>query len=223
MNKLITIVLLLLSSSVSFAQFKGRITDKRDRPKKNIWIYKKDTSESVVSDKTGKFVFQTVNPNDTLIMNVSKKAVAVIPVGNMNNIVIVLDKKHIIISNGNINYSKDYETVNNKTFASNIITREQIERMSANSIYDIFRNGIPGVIVTEDAQGYLVLIRGGSSIESGNEVLFIIDGMSYESSAEVDAQLSINDIEKIEVLKEGTGYGVKGANGVIIITTIPER
>ena len=32
--------------------------------------------------------------------------------------------------------------------------------------------------------------------------------------------VSINDIDKVEIQKDGASYGMKGANGVIIITTI---
>ena len=91
--------------------------------------------------------------------------------------------------------------------------------MSAHSIYEILRNGFTGVTVIDTENGPIVVIRGGSSLESGNEALFVIDGMTYESSSEVDSQLSVHDIEKIEILKEGSGYGVRGANGVVIITT----
>lgn len=52
------------------------------------------------------------------------------------------------------------------------------------------------------------------------EPLFVVDGTQYENSADVDASISINDIEKIEVMKDGGAYGMKGANGVIIITTM---
>lgn len=102
---------------------------------------------------------------------------------------------------------------------SNVITRNQIQQMSASSIYDILRSSVPGVTVTEGGKGSIVTIRGTNSLESNIEPLFIIDGSEYESSADANAQVSINDIEKIEIDKDGSAYGVRGANGVIIITT----
>ena len=53
-----------------------------------------------------------------------------------------------------------------------------------------------------------------------NEPLFVVDGTLYESSSEVDGVVTINDIDKVEIQKDGAAYGMKGANGVIIITTI---
>ena len=54
----------------------------------------------------------------------------------------------------------------------------------------------------------------------GGEGTVEIDGTVYESSQEADSAISVNDIEKIEVLKDGSIYGARGANGAILITTV---
>lgn len=64
-----------------------------------------------------------------------------------------------------------------------------------------------------------ISLRGGTSLELDNEPLFVIDGTNYESSNEADRSVNINDIEKIEVYKDGSAFGFKGANGAIVITT----
>lgn len=81
-----------------------------------------------------------------------------------------------------------------------------------------------------------IRIRGGNSVNGGNEPLYVIDGViiyNDNSSANLGisrsagslnplAALSPNDIESIEVLKDVSAsaiYGSRGANGVIIITT----
>lgn len=53
-----------------------------------------------------------------------------------------------------------------------------------------------------------------------SEPLFIVDGTMFESSAEVDAVISIEEIMRVEVSKDGSAYGMKGSNGAIIITTL---
>ena len=65
--------------------------------------------------------------------------------------------------------------------------------------------------------GVNILLRGSRSIYGDNSPLFIIDGLpgSYDD-------ISPNDIESIDVLKDASStaiYGSAGANGVIIITT----
>lgn len=83
----------------------------------------------------------------------------------------------------------------------------------------------PGVVIGRTSSGDLTIrIRGGSSSVSGNNApLYIVDGVPFSPS--VDGGLSgINpsDIQSIKVLKDAadiTMYGIRGANGVIVIKT----
>ncbi|POY37869.1 SusC/RagA family protein [Solitalea longa] len=89
-------------------------------------------------------------------------------------------------------------------------------------------SGAPGGSVS-------IRIRGGTSINAGNEPLYVIDGFPiYNADATTDAGVTTgppinplsginpSDIESIDVLKDASAtaiYGSRGANGVIIITT----
>ena len=61
------------------------------------------------------------------------------------------------------------------------------------------------------------LIRGGSSVNLGNDPIVIVDGVTRDMS-----DLNTNDIESIEVLKDAASagiYGARASNGVILVTT----
>jgi len=82
-----------------------------------------------------------------------------------------------------------------------------------------------GVTIGHASDGTLtVRIRGGSSSTYGNNMpLYIIDGVPFQPSAE-GGLTGINpyDIASIKALKDAadiTMYGVRGANGVIVIKT----
>ena len=63
-----------------------------------------------------------------------------------------------------------------------------------------------------------IRVRGGGSITGDNSPLFIVDGFPVNSISDI----SPNDIESIDVLKDASStaiYGSRGANGVIIVTT----
>lgn len=87
------------------------------------------------------------------------------------------------------------------------------------------RSGTPGI-------GANMFLRGYSSLAATNQPLFIVDGMIYDTgfygssiiSGNIDNPLTFidpKDIDKITVLKDGgTMYGTKGANGVVLISTI---
>lgn len=66
--------------------------------------------------------------------------------------------------------------------------------------------------------GIKVQIRGAGSINSSNDVLFVVDGLPGVDPS----SLSPDDIETIDVLKDASAasiYGTRAANGVVLITT----
>ncbi|WP_223154668.1 SusC/RagA family TonB-linked outer membrane protein [Aestuariibaculum sediminum] len=86
------------------------------------------------------------------------------------------------------------------------------------------KSGVPGA-------GAYLTIRGFNSLYATNRPLIVVDGMVYDdndygsgilqyNSSSPLAMIDVKDIEDITVLKDGSSiYGVKGANGVIVITT----
>jgi len=82
---------------------------------------------------------------------------------------------------------------------------------------------VSGVTVTRTGDGISVRIRGGGSSANNGEPLYLIDGVPVQAGP--GGSLSgINpyDIESIRVLKDPADtamYGMRGANGVIVIRT----
>jgi TonB-linked SusC/RagA family outer membrane protein len=77
------------------------------------------------------------------------------------------------------------------------------------------RSGQPG----KDASDFF--IRGVSSLNpGGNQPLIIVDDIEY--TYEQLSQINVNEIESISILKDASTtavYGIKGANGVLVVTT----
>lgn len=210
----------ILLTTISIGQdFRGVIVDAKQRPLRGMKVWKKNSMESVKTNKMGVFSFSGLQPTDTLVVSISKKEEAIIPVDNLTQASLKIEKKFFILFDGQKDNKREYSKIIRVNYNSNILTREQIQKLSANTIYDLFKGGaIPGVTVN----GNKITIRGGSSFELDNEPLFVVDGTLYESSSEVDGVVSINDIDKVEIQKDGAAYGMKGANGAIIITTIKQ-
>jgi len=106
----------------------------------------------------------------------------------------------------------------------NTVTGDELDRAGDDAIIKTLSAKVPGVWVTMTADGSLaVRIRGTSSISANIEPLYIIDGMAVEPGPN-GALNGINphDIASIEVLKDAASlsfYGVRAANGVIVIRT----
>jgi TonB-dependent SusC/RagA subfamily outer membrane receptor len=106
---------------------------------------------------------------------------------------------------------------------SNVATDSQWNGQSVGRAEELLAGRFPGVEVYRVQGGIGVRIRGGTSVNGSNEPLYVVDGMTIEPGPG-GALVGINpaDIEKIEVLKDAGStaqWGVRGANGVIVIKT----
>lgn len=75
------------------------------------------------------------------------------------------------------------------------------------------------ITVTPKGSGFSIQSRGSGSFASSNEPLVIIDGAS-RTTADLRG-ISPKEVERIEIVKDAAAsfYRVRGANGVIVITT----
>ena len=109
------------------------------------------------------------------------------------------------------------------------------EGIPASTIDDALQGRLPGVVFSRGSgalgSAVSIRVRGVASINAGNQPLIVIDGLIFEgmsgfglgsSGTNPLLNLNPNDIESIEVLKEGAAsaiYGSRGSNGVILINT----
>ncbi|HEX9692611.1 MAG TPA: SusC/RagA family TonB-linked outer membrane protein [Gemmatimonadales bacterium] len=96
---------------------------------------------------------------------------------------------------------------------------------------ELIQAKVPGVRVVDSGEpggGISIRIRGGTSVTSSNEPLFVLDGMPLSVGGGISAGrnplnfINADDVESITVLKDASAtaiYGSRGANGVVIIET----
>jgi TonB-dependent SusC/RagA subfamily outer membrane receptor len=105
-----------------------------------------------------------------------------------------------------------------------MVTAEDLDRQPGQPIEQVLMGRFPGVTVTRAPDGGIsVRIRGTTSIRGNNEPLYVIDGVAIQPGPGGSLSgINPHDIASIEVLKdpaETAVYGLRGANGVIIIRT----
>lgn len=108
-----------------------------------------------------------------------------------------------------------------KADPSTVSTDEQA-RSGATSLEQILAGRISGVHVTgAPGGGIIVRFAGPTSFYSGQEPLFVIDGVPMEVQRGTLTWLSPHDVESIKALKgaDAALYGIRGSNGVIVIKT----
>lgn len=112
----------------------------------------------------------------------------------------------------------------------------QIDNLSSLTIdADLQRNFANDLKITSHsgtlASGSNLLIRGINSLNANTQPLIVVDGLVLHNQSDIYsiiqgnvvtslANIDVNDISSVSVLKDGTSiYGSKGANGVLIINT----
>lgn len=100
------------------------------------------------------------------------------------------------------------------TTSTQQINPEEEQISSYSNIYDYLRGRVPGVNVLPDNT---IIIRGINSPNGDPTPLFIVDGTEV---SDLDF-LNPSEISSISVIKDGSSaiYGVRGANGVILVET----
>ena len=106
----------------------------------------------------------------------------------------------------------------------NTVTSKDVEANPSESIEKLLQAKVPGVWVTRTPDGGIALrLRGQSSFYGENQPLYVIDGVPISAGPNGALQgVNPHDIDTIQVLKdpaETAMYGMRGANGVIVIKT----
>jgi TonB-dependent starch-binding outer membrane protein SusC len=108
-------------------------------------------------------------------------------------------------------------------------TRDKDDTRQVTRVEELIEARLSGVVVTRTADGgYSVRVRGGaSSFMANEEPLYVIDGVPFQvQDGRGLSFLNPADVSRIDLLKnpsETAIYGVRGANGVIVITTRKPR
>lgn len=195
----------------------GTIVSENGYPMKNIRLTIADLPVSVKTNKNGEFTLKRIHPEDTIIVHIAKRNYIKFPLGDNDSLKLVLSDKMVAIHNeSNVTVNTPILTgtsYNNETRAVSLITSKMIERTNALTIADAIKGMVPGVTVS----GSSITMRGNKSLNLSQEALVIVDGI--ETTFEHANSMSVHDVHSIEILKDGFGYGVKGANGVVIIKT----
>ena len=106
--------------------------------------------------------------------------------------------------------------------APNEVRSDEPARQGAQTLDQMLAGRIAGVTVTSAPGGGIVVrFAGPTSFYSGQDPLFVIDGVPTEVQRGTLWWLSANDVESIRALKgaDASIYGVRGSNGVIEIKT----
>lgn len=212
-------ILYLPLSSIAKDRFQGIILDGSGKPLKGIRVNIVGLFKYTKTNANGIFKFKNIIEGDTLMVYPSEKRIVKIPVITNLSPIITLDNEYSICAVGKDTLICPYQEAQVMHFDSNIITQRQIKERAPKDLIELLRGNVAGLRIYDDGGTPKASLRASSSFELSTEPLFIIDHSEYESLEAVNGAVSVEDIKEVIIKKDGAGYGMKGANGVIIIVT----
>jgi TonB-dependent SusC/RagA subfamily outer membrane receptor len=172
---------------------------------------------TVKTDKYGIFTFPNANLQDTLFVGDKKgRNPIAIPV-NGHPYVAVKSLKGIFnteyLSEPDEQFLRAQQQMEKDRQRSlTALNRNDIEQSGCRDVYCLLRR-LSGVTVS----GNSIRIRGMSaSLQGSTDPLIVLDGIAASSDG---LNIAIEEIDNISVLKDASSYGVRGANGAIVINT----
>jgi TonB-linked SusC/RagA family outer membrane protein len=197
----------------------GKVTSATGEPLTGVSVLIKGTAKGTSTDNDGNYSITVPKPNSTLVISSAGYANIEVNVGGRTSIPISLtastrELEQVVV----IGYGSASKRDLTGSIAK-VAGREVADKPNTNPIASL-QGKVAGLSVVNDATPGAqpdIRIRGTVSIGQVHP-LYVVDGIFSDNIDYVNP----NDIESIEILKDPSSlaiFGVKGATGVIAITT----
>ena len=216
------LALLLLLPGQSFAQtlrVTGKVLDEQGEGVIGAGVVIQGTNTGTITDLDGNFVLPSVARGTTLEISCVGYATQEVVVNGPTLTVTLLPDTTALDESVVIAYGQQKKVT--ITGAVSAVSGEGLMKSPVPNVANALQGNLPGVSAVQPsgmpgADEPVIRIRGVGSLNSA-EPLVLVDGVERSFS-----QLDANEIESISVLKDASAtavFGVRGANGVILVTT----
>lgn len=200
-------------------QVTGKITGENGEPLPGVSITLKGSNRGTATDSAGNFTI-TVPPNGILYITYVGYITQEVKVNNQTVFNIRLKPtdtqlNQVVVVGYGVQKSVDV------TGSVAHVKGDELTKQPVLTATQALQGQVAGVQVTSSGQpgsSPQVIIRGAGSILAGANPLYIVDGIWTDDITNINTA----DIVSVDVLKDASScsiYGVRGANGVILITT----
>ncbi|MGQ1784895.1 MULTISPECIES: SusC/RagA family TonB-linked outer membrane protein [unclassified Saccharicrinis] len=207
-------------------KIQGTIVDQTGAPIPGVSIVIKGTSIGTITDIDGNFSLKA-SINSSIVVSFigfATQEIVVTPQTSQLNIVLKEDiaklDEVVVVGYG----TQKKETV---TGSLSSVSSEELTKQPVSSVTQALAGKLPGLIANQSGgrpgkDGATIKIRGIATLDegAGSSPLVLIDGVERQQS-ELNF-LDPNEIETLSILKDASStavFGVRGANGVILVTT----
>ena len=200
-------------------QASGHVTDSQG-PLIGATVMEKGTSNGTVTDFEGYFSLN-VKPGATLVISYVGYESQEVKAGD-NMRVILKEDGHMVNEVVVIGYGTQRREAVTGSVAN--IGGEKLNQVAATNAAQALQGRVAGVLMTQTSSQpgaeMQIRIRGQRSLSASNDPLIVLDGIPFMGQL---SDINPADIKSMDILKDASAtaiYGSRGANGVIIITTV---
>lgn len=223
MRNIVLILVFICCSTVLFSQTRvnGVVKDETGGVLIGVTVMQKNTLNGTVTDLDGHFELKLDNTKEPVLqLSMIGFVTAEVNVEGKANIDVILKEETIGLEEVVvIGYGTQKKV--SVTGAISNVTSEEITNTPVSSVTNSLAGRIPGLVTRQVSgrpgdDGSQLFIRGTATFNN-SEPLTLVDGVERAFN-----QINAEDIESVSVLKDASAtavYGVRGANGVILITT----
>jgi TonB-linked SusC/RagA family outer membrane protein len=208
-----------LDTSVNIS---GKVTTQKGEPLDGVSVFVKGASKGAITDKNGLFKLTVPGQNTVIVTSMIGYLPQEMYVGNNRSFTISLMSQNSAMEEVVVVGYGQQKKASVTASISTISSKEIVQSPVAN-ISNALAGRLPGLISVqssgkpgEDAAN--LYIRGVSTYSASTAPLIMVDQVVRDTYNDIDP----NEIETISILKDASAtavYGVRGANGVILITT----
>ena len=223
-NVILTISFLLFQTmlfSQSTISVSGTVTDNENQPLPGASVVLKATTTGTQTDFDGNFILDNVPSNGVLIVSYIGYTSKEISINSQTSITISLQEdtqsldEVVVIGYGTT-------TVKDLTSSITTVKSDELVKTPSGAAMQALQGKVAGLqVVSNGAPGSspTIRVRGiGSYLGGASNPLYVVDGTFFDNIDFLNSQ----DIETISILKDASAsaiYGVRAANGVVLIET----
>jgi len=214
-------ILLLCNSLFAQTVVTGVVTSSDDQqPLIGVTVVVKGKTQGTQTDAEGRFTLNA-SSTDILIFTYLSFVSQEIKVGQQTNLKVTMAPD---VANLNEVVVVGYGTQKRSSLTAAVasISSKEVRKQVSSNVASSLQGRTPGVEIVQQAgiagADVNIIVRGAGSF-GAIEPLYVIDGIFSNNGLK---SLSAQDIESIEILKDGAAaaiYGSRAANGVVLITT----
>lgn len=239
------LLILALTANAQVREVSGKVTISEDGSSlPGVSVRVKGTSAGATTDPNGNYRIQVPNNEATLVFTFIGFSVKEVRVGTQTTINVSMDTdskqlEEVVVTTG-FGIARQQKSLG---YAAQGVNAEELNINRQPNVLNALQGKVAGATISSvgggPGQGANIRIRGINSIDASasNDPLYVIDGVQIDNSTSTQgsgsgynvrsvgnrvSDINPDDIETINILKGGAAtalYGLRGSNGVVVITT----